>query len=120
MRDFRNLDAWHKFHALTLKIHRMTDSFPKAESFGLSATLRRGSANMTMKIAEGCGRDHDDEFHRCLQQARGLGMELEYQLLLGRDLQFIETPVYDGLQGQLIEVRKMLSGLMKTLHPQAV
>ncbi len=118
MRDFRNLDAWHKSHALTLKIHRITDHFPKTESFGLSAVLRRSSANMTMKIAEGCGRDDNSEFHRCLQQARGTGMELEYQLLLSRDLQFMEAETYAELQGQLVEVRKMLSGFMKTLHPQ--
>jgi len=114
MRDFRNLDVWHKSHALTLKIHRTTDSFPKTESFGLSAILRRGSANMTMKIAEGCGRDELAQFHQCLQQARGIGMELEYQLLLARDLQFIEPPAYDALQHQVIEVRKMLTGLIKS------
>jgi four helix bundle protein len=47
-------------------------------------------------------------------------MELEYQLLLSRDLQFMEAGAYDELQYQVIEVRKMLSGFMKTLHPQPV
>ena len=120
MRDFRNLDVWHKSHALTLNIHRVTESFPKTESFGLATTIRRSSANMTMKIAEGCGRDNPNDFVLSLQQARGIGMELEYQLLLARDLRLIEPDTYDALQHQVIEVRKMLSGFMKTLHPQPV
>jgi four helix bundle protein len=47
------------------------------ESFGLASTLRRGSANLAMNIAEGCGRDDNLEFHRCLQQTRAMGVELE-------------------------------------------
>jgi len=116
MRDFRYFDVWHKAHAFTLDIYRVTETFPKIESFGLASTLRRGSANIAMKIAEGAGRDDNLEFERCLQQARAMGVEVEYQILLGRDLQFIEAPAYDVLQGQLIEVRKMLSGLMKKLR----
>ncbi len=113
MRDFRYLDVWHKAHAFTLKIYGITEGFPRTETFGLAATLRRGSAQLTMKIAEGAGQDVHPEFVRCMQQARTMGVEVEYQLLLTRDLHFIEPPAYDALQHQLIEVRKMLSGLMK-------
>jgi four helix bundle protein len=116
MRDFRYFDFWHKAHALTLNVYRDTEQFPKVEAFGLASTLRRGSANIAVKIAEGCGRESNDEFHRCLQAARAISVEVEYQLLLARDLQFIEAPRYDALQHQLVEVRKMLSGFMKTLH----
>jgi four helix bundle protein len=120
MRDFRYFDFWRKSHALTIDVYRSTELFPKAEAFGLASTLRRGSANVTMKIAEGCGRDENGEFFRCLQQARAMSVEVEYQLLLARDLRFMEEGAYDALQGQLIEVRKMLSWFMKALHPQAV
>jgi len=57
MRDFRNIDAWHKTHAFTLRVYLITENFPKAETYGLAATLRRGAAQITMKIAEGCGKD---------------------------------------------------------------
>jgi four helix bundle protein len=114
LRDFRHLEAWHKAHAFTLAIHRITETFPRAETFGMSATLRRGAANVAMKIAEGCGRDSVSEYVACLRQARGLGMEAEYQLLLARDLQFIEPSVHDGLQHQVIEVRKIITGLIKS------
>jgi four helix bundle protein len=69
---------------------------------------------VSMKIAEGCGRE-GIEFGRCLQHARATAVELEYLLLLGYDLHLIEEPPYEALQTQLIEVRKMLSGLMKML-----
>ena len=75
---------------------------------------------MTMKIAEGCGKDDQTGFVDCLGQARGIGMEVEYQLLLARDLQLLEVPAYEALQGQLVEVRRMLSGLMKTVRSDAV
>ena len=114
MRDFRNTDAWHKAHAFTLRVYVITEDFPRAETYGLAATLRRGSAQLTMKIAEACGKDTVNEFSAVLSQARGLGMEVEYQLLLARDLQFLKPVDYDTLQAQVIEVRKMLSGLMKT------
>jgi four helix bundle protein len=114
LRNFRYLDAWHKSHAFTLDIYRVTQAFPKAEAFGLATTLRRGSANIAMKIAEGCGHDDDLGYVQCLGEARGIGMEVEYHMLLARDLQFIEPPRYDALQDELIQVRKMLTGLIKS------
>ena len=71
---------------------------------------------LTMKIAEGCGQDSDMDYVRCLKHSRAVGVEVEYQLLLARDLQFLDTPSYDSLQGQLIEVRRMLSGLLKSVQ----
>ena len=114
MQPFRNLAAWEKSHELTLRVYKISESFPKTETFGLAATLRRGSAQLSMKIAEACGQDTSTDFVNCLRQARGIGMEVEYQLLLARDLQFLKPEVYDALQSNVIEVRKMLSGLMKT------
>jgi four helix bundle protein len=68
-----------------------------------------------MKIAEACGQDGEVEFRKCLQPARAIGVEVEYQLLLARDLQFIEPAAHQVLQDQLVEVRRMLSGLMKAV-----
>jgi four helix bundle protein len=114
VQPFRKLDVWQKAHELTLRIYRTTEGFPKEETFGLSVQLRRSAISIPMKIVEGCGRDETSEFTRCLGQARGTGVELEYLLLLSRDLQFMKPDDHDALQAQVIEVRKMLSGLMKT------
>jgi four helix bundle protein len=68
-----------------------------------------------MKIAEGCGQATDGAMANCLRQARAIGMDTDYQLLLSRDLHFIEPNIYQTLQDQLVEVRRMLSGLMKAM-----
>ncbi len=114
MRDFRHLDVWHKAHAFTLAIYRATDRFPKSETFGLVTTLRRNATHIATKIAEGCSQDANEDYLRCLGQARGLGVEIEYQLLLARDLQFLATDPHDELQGQVVEVRRMLSGVIRS------
>ena len=120
LQPFRNVDVWVKAHQLTLQVFQTSEAFPKAETFGLSIQLRRASMNIPLKIAEGCGKGSDEEFHKCLQQARAATVELEYLLLLAHDLKFMETSVYDDLQGKLVQVRKMLSGFMKTLQSQPV
>lgn len=120
MQPFRNVEVWRKAHELTLRIFQITEAFPKTETFGLSVQLRRSAMNIPMKIAEGCGHDDRTELLRCLRNARATGVELEYLLLLGHDLAFIEPPAYEALQHQLIEVRKMLSGFMKSVESQPV
>jgi len=115
MRDFRNLEAWHKAHAFTLAVSRTTESSPGSEAFGLATALRPRLADIPMKLAGACGKDVHTEFASCLRQARGIGLEVEYQLLLAHDLQLIETSAYEVLRTNLIEVRKMASGLMKSI-----
>ena len=115
MQDYRNLDVWKKAHAFTLKIYGVTETFPKIETFGLAATLRKSSSQIAMKIAEGCGHATDGAMANCLRQARAICMDVDYQLLLSHDLHFIEPDVYRTLQDQLVEVRRMLSGLIKAV-----
>lgn len=114
MRDFHYLDVWHKAHALTLSAHQATEAFPKIETFGLSTTLRRSTSHLTMKIAEACGRDIHAEFLQCLSQARAMGVEIEYQFLLAKDLGFLTDDLHTNFKDRIIEVRRMLSGLIKT------
>lgn len=80
----------------------------------MGSQLRRLASNIAMRIAEGCGRDQSSEFAQCLGQARGTGVELEYALLLSRDLQFVQGETHDALQGQVVKVRRMLSGLIRS------
>jgi four helix bundle protein len=115
MQDFRSLDVWRKAHSFTLKIYTVTETFPKIETFGLAASLRKGSASVAMKIAEGCGQAAEGTMATCLKQARAVCMDVDYQLLLSHDLHFMETVTYQVLQDQLVEVRRMLSGLLKAV-----
>jgi len=119
MKDFKDLVVWQKAHALTLAIYKLTLRFPKHEMYGLTSQLRRAAASIPANIAEGCGRRSDREFKRFLQIARGSASELEYHLLLARDLLFLPAPDHRTAQAAIAEVHKMLTALVKTLTPPA-
>jgi len=91
MQSFRNLRVWEKSHQLTLEIYETCRAFPREEMFGLTSQMRRASASIGMNIAEGCCRKGDVEMARFLQMAMGSASELEYQILLARDLDFSES-----------------------------
>ena len=112
MKDFRDLKVWEKAHAVTLEMYRVTNSFPRDERYGLTSQIRRCSASFAANIAEGCGRRGNGEFHRFLQVASGSASELDYHLLLARDLCFLGNDQYGSLAKQLGELRRMLTALI--------
>ncbi len=115
MRDFRSLSVWKKAHRLTLDTYRVTAQFPADERYGLSSQMRRAAASIPANIAEGCGRSGDGELARFLRIAMGSASELEYQLLLSRDLHLLDAETYDGLYQQVSEVRRMLDSLLRRI-----
>jgi four helix bundle protein len=120
MQDFRKLQVWTKAHQLTLQVYLETRPFPKTELFGLTSQMRRCSASIGANIAEGCGRGSDSDFGRFLQMALGSANELEYHLLLARDLDFIGKDAHKVLDSEVREIRKMLSSLIaKVKQPTA-
>ena len=90
MKDFHELKVWQKAHQLTLAVYQITASFPREERFGLISQLRRCSASIAANLAEGCGRNGDAEFARFCSIAMGSASELEYHLLLAKDLKLIQ------------------------------
>ena len=119
MKDFRQLKVWEKAHQLTLDIYRITASFPRAETYGLTSQLRRASSSICANLAEGCGRDGDAELARFCAIARGSASELEYHLLLARDLQLVTVQDHDKLAGEATEIKRMLTGLMQKLNAES-
>jgi len=95
-------------------------AFPSDERFGLTAQIRRSAASIPTNIAEGFGRTGDRERGRFLDIAVGSANEVEYQLLLSKELQYLETTVYEGLNERVIEVRKMLISLRAKLRSSQV
>ena len=116
MKDFRTLRVWRKAHELTLHIYKLTKSFPKEELFGLTSQMRRSSSSVPTNIAEGCGRGSDAELSRFLQIAFGSLSELDYQLILAADLGFISSSTKAEGESFVIEVRKMLSTLIRRVQ----
>ncbi len=111
MADYRKLEVWKRAHLLTISIYRMTQSFPVTERFGLTSQMRRAAASIGANLAEGCGRRGDGEFARFIDIAKGSSDELDYHLLLARDLRFISPAQHHELAEENREVGCMLTGL---------
>ena len=116
MQDFRKLKVWAKAHALTLDIYRASKLFPREEMYGLTSQMRRASVSIGANIAEGVCRKGDVDFARFLQIGLGSASELEYHLLLARDLELFGTEDYQRLSAEAVEVKRMLASLMQKLR----
>jgi four helix bundle protein len=116
MRDFHSRKVWQKSHLLVRDVYRSSHRFPRAEAYGLTSQLRRAAVSISANIAEGCGRGSSADFARCAQIAMGSASEVEYLLLLARDLEYLTPDEYYPLEGQVIEVKRMVSALMTKLR----
>lgn len=118
MQDFHQLDVWRKAHRVVLRIYAASKDLPASENFGLVLNLRRSAVTIARYIAEGCGKPSDAEFAIDLKRARAAGHELEYVLLLCHDLGFLPEPVHEELTLDVVEVRRMVSGLLKRMKAE--
>ena len=107
-----------KAHQLALMLYPITASFPREETFGLASQIRRAACSIPSNIAEGCGRDGDSELARFCIIARGSATELEYQLLLARDLKLISPSDYATLSELNVEIKRMLTVLVQKLKAE--
>jgi len=115
MRDYRQLEFWEKSHKLTLNIYKITNEFPKHELYGLTSQIRRASASIPTNIAEGCGRDSKKELNRFLIISSGSASEVEYQLLLAKDLNYISIENYQILADELVIIRKTMNNYIQRI-----
>jgi len=118
VKGFRDLKVWEKAHHLTLQVYKATASFPKEEMFGLTSQIRRAAASIPANIAEGCGRSGDAELGRFLQIAMGSASELEYHLLLTRDLSLLAEKDYGQLTLEVTEIKRMVASFTQKLNAE--
>jgi four helix bundle protein len=116
MRNFRDLQIWSRSHALTLDIYRLSQEFPKAETYGLISQMRRSASSVPTNIAEGCGRNTERDFARFLDNAMGSASELEYQLILAHDLKYIQHEAFEKTIHELTEIKRMLKAFIQKLR----
>ena len=91
MRDFREIKVWEKAHLLTLEIYKATASFPTEGRYGLTRSA---------------------DLARFLQIGMGSASEVEYHILLAKDLNLLSKKIYDDLNGRVVEVKRMLASLL--------
>lgn len=116
MRNFRELKVWEKAHSFVLGTYHASRLFPDSERYGLTSQLRRSSASIPTNLAEGCGRSTEKDLAHFCDIAMGSACEAEYQLILARDLKYIEEEQHKQLVNQLIEVKRMLSSFISAVR----
>ena len=108
----KNLEAWKKSIELVTKVYSETKNFPQEEKYGLTNQIRRSAVSIPSNIAEGCARSSDKESVRFIDIALGSLAELETQLIIAENLNYIEqTSLYNDIN----EVSALISGLKKYL-----
>jgi four helix bundle protein len=112
--DFTNLAVWRAAHDFALCAYQFTSTFPRDERFGLTSQIRRASVSIGANIAESCGRFHRGDQARFLQMAKGSAKETRSHLMIARDLGFIPVAEQKAADARLIELERMLSGLLRT------
>lgn len=116
MGDFKKLEVWKFAHKVVCDIYLETTHFPKTEAYGLTAQIRRSAASVPANIAEGSGRRGDREFSRFVRISLGSATELEYHLLLSRDIGLLDPTTHDQLSSKIVRVQGMLAGLLRVLQ----
>ena len=115
-RTYRELLVWQKAKALAAQIYRATKQFPKPETYGLTSQIRRAAVSVPSNIAEGQGRLTSGEFRHFLGQARGSLLELDTQLAIAMDLNYLQPDRYKILDQDTYQVLGLLNRLIDSLR----
>ncbi|HZZ30091.1 MAG TPA: four helix bundle protein [Pirellulales bacterium] len=115
VRHYRHLKVWERSMGVAKTVFKLTERYPKQQTFGLAIQSQRAAISIPSNIAEGQARDSTLEFLHHISYALGSLAELETQLILAADLGFVAPQAIDDLLSQLNEIGKMLRGLQKSL-----
>jgi four helix bundle protein len=114
--SFQDLRVWQDAMKLTLEVYKATDHFPKHELWGLGQQIRRAAVSVPSNIAEGKGHKSNKDFARFLFHARGSLLELETQILIAEELQYLSKEDGRALAQLAENVGRALSGLINSLQ----
>src|SRR5258705_12822176 len=112
MQNYKDLKVWEKAHLFTLKVYDVSKTFPKDELYSLTNQLRRAASSIPANIAEGCGKNSQQEFAHFLNIALGPANEAEYFLLLSKDLKYLPEQKFLELTENINEIKAMLISLI--------
>lgn len=115
IQSFTDLYAWQEGHKLVLTIYKITNHFPKTESYALTDQMRRCVVSITSNIAEGFSRSSKKEKIQFYFMSLGSVTELQNQLLIAKDLNYIKNADFKVIIDQTISVQKLLNGLISSI-----
>lgn len=113
--DYRKLEVWRKAHALAINVHRDAGGIRGAKYGSLRSRLMRAAMSIPANIVEGRSQTGERDFGRFLRYALNSASELEYHLTLARDINVLPNKTFTALASQVVQVRKMLHGLLKSI-----
>ncbi|MFA6532554.1 MAG: four helix bundle protein [Patescibacteria group bacterium] len=114
IRSFTDLIVWQKGHKFVLQIYKLTNSFPKNEKYSLIDQLRRASVSITSNIAEGFYRRTSIDKSHFYYMSLGSLAEIQNQLILSRDLNYISNEIFQKLGKESVEIHKLINGVIKS------
>ena len=116
MHRYKELKAWELSISIVTDIYKITEKFPRQEQFGLTNQIRRAAVSIPSNIAEGAGKNTTGDFKRFLSIAMGSCNEVETQLIISKELGYIESQNFVQVEDKLIRVQNMLFNLHKSLR----
>ena len=115
MHHFKELNVWQKSIQLATDIYDLTSNYPNQETYGLTSQIRRCTISISSNIAEGAGRFSKKEFRHFLNIAYGSSFELETQLIISKNLKYVDDDSFETLNNKITDVQKMLYKLIKSI-----
>ena len=112
IKSFTDLEVWREAHELVLIIYQLTKKFPKEEFFGLISQMRRAMVSVTSNIAEGFSRQGFREKLQFYYMALGSLTEVQSQLLIAKDLNYLNQEEFNKIAEQVISVHKLLNAFI--------
>lgn len=113
IKSFTDLNSWKEGHKLVLEIYKISGKFPKEEQFGLVNQLRRAAVSITSNLAEGFSRNSYREKSQFYSVALGSTTEVQNQILIAKDIGYINDKEFRGIAEQTVVVNKLINGLIK-------
>jgi four helix bundle protein len=114
--SYKDLLIWQKGIKLVKLTYVICQDFPKDEIFGLQSQIKRSSVSVPSNIAEGYGRNTSQSFIQFLRIARGSLLELETQLIIAKELDFVKINSFDEMSALITEESKMINGFIKSIE----
>ena len=115
IKSYEDLEVWKKAHQFVLDLYKDLDQIPKCEDFNIKNQIKRAAISIPTNIAEGSGRRTTKEYIQYLVVARGSCEECKYLLHLSKDLTYLDDNTYSLLRARIVEIGKMLNGLISVL-----
>ena len=115
MHNFKELNVWKESKDFCVLIYKLTNTFPDSEKYGIVSQINRSSVSIPSNIAEGAGRNSNNDFSRFIHIATGSSFELETQLMIAFEIGYIEKENFEEIISKLNSIQKMLVSFNKYL-----